>query len=532
MKNLTIIFSLTILALVIYAFSKKEKSARFDYLGQTIPPDMEFIPGDSAIPSFFISKSEETNLNYLSYLNWLKRVYVDYPELETNAEPHDLPYSELTKFNDPILKGQLRNPAFAYYPVTGVDWIQVQDYLCWKTDRLNEAILVDLKYFKENPDQVNEDNFNYEAFMARQYEGAVRKIIPGMEYTFSGETEIHKYSTTYPFLFPGYRLPTEEEWEYASKEEFSNNHISKGETYPYGKKYFLLNFLTHRLYGGDYALKPYAKNAGAYEPADMNRMKGGTTYDNRHYGVYNMGNNVKEWIMDIYTPEKQHYPNMESVYVLNGFILAQDSMYKNAEGKYKKKDNSGRMPYRTMGVSANGDDFRVMQYRYRLFRDSVSRIPNPDSVKIRLAQKEKLVSVYRQMRTYRFYNGYDYNNPWLFYYDGGTARWMNLQNYRVDTVTLENGEKREQLVLDTNKIMNSPEFVEERLYITKRFRNVVYEPSVTFRNRVIKSGTWKNPSTSVRESMRETEASADVGFRTVIPYMGMPIDKKNMVKWK
>jgi hypothetical protein len=49
---------------------------------------------------------------------------------------------------------------------------------------------------------------------------------------------------------------------------------------------------------------------------------------------------------------------------------------------------------------------------------------------------------------------------------------------------------------------------------------------------VVKSGTWKNPSKTARESMKETDASSDVGFRTVLPYLGMPIDKKNMVKWK
>jgi formylglycine-generating enzyme required for sulfatase activity len=527
MKTLALIAALATLSLLVYSFSEKENKKRMEYLGQRVPPDMEFIPGNDSIPSFFMSKSEETNLNYLCYLNWLKRVYVDVPDIASDAEPHELSYSELTKFNDPILKGQLRNPAFAYYPVTGVDWLQVQDYLSWKTDRLNEDILIKLKYFKENPDQVNEDNFNYEAYMAGQYLGAVKKLVPGREDYYG---EIKPYSSVYPFLFTGYRLPTEEEWEYAAGDKFRNSNFMGGGSYPYGKKYFLVNFLIAYRYGGEKYLEPYAENAGGYEPLHINRIKGGTSYDNRYYGVYNMGDNVKEWIMDIYTPGKRHYANMESVYSMNGFTLAVDSMYKNAEGAYREKDQSGRMPYRTMGVSANGNDFRVMNYRYQLYKDSVSRVPNPDSMKIRAEQKEKIKIVLNNMYWMQNFKATgDFYDKRPRYSDNGI--WIEIKNYRVETGT-ENGQRVYKLVLDTNEILNQPKYIEERMYISTRYRYVPYKPGMAFRNRVVKSGTWKYPSVTARESMKETDASPDVGFRTVIPYMGIPIDKRNRVKWK
>jgi hypothetical protein len=35
----------------------------------------------------------------------------------------------------------LRHPAYASYPVVGVNWIQAVEFSKWRTDRVNEAIL-------------------------------------------------------------------------------------------------------------------------------------------------------------------------------------------------------------------------------------------------------------------------------------------------------------------------------------------------------------------------------------------------------
>ena len=62
--------------------------------------------------------------------------------------------------NDPYLQSYLTHPAFAYYPVTNLTWEQIQNYLAWKTDRLNEEILIKKGFLNPNPNQQNEDNFN------------------------------------------------------------------------------------------------------------------------------------------------------------------------------------------------------------------------------------------------------------------------------------------------------------------------------------------------------------------------------------
>ena len=160
---------LAFLLCIIFCLAFAHKTGRPDYTGQRCPPDMEFIPGNDSIPSFFIGKSQETNMDWALYLNWLRNVYQDYPYVEALATPHEIEYSELSRCNDPLLTSQMYNPAFAYYPVTGCDWIQIQNYLTWKTDRMNEYILVKTGQLAFNPGQSGDFTFNTEAYLAGQY---------------------------------------------------------------------------------------------------------------------------------------------------------------------------------------------------------------------------------------------------------------------------------------------------------------------------------------------------------------------------
>ncbi|MBI3234253.1 MAG: hypothetical protein HYZ42_09470, partial [Bacteroidetes bacterium] len=169
-----LIILLSLVLVTLCSFYMNEARQPYPYLGQQCPPDMEFIPGNDHIPSFFIGKSQETNMDYLIYLSWLDRVFKDYPDVLNRLQPHEFVDDSLSQFNDPYLKPQLRNPAFAYYPVVGLDWWQIQQYLAWKTDRINESILIENDFFDYNPEiDHREDNFNTEAFL----EGKVRQLI-------------------------------------------------------------------------------------------------------------------------------------------------------------------------------------------------------------------------------------------------------------------------------------------------------------------------------------------------------------------
>ena len=71
-----------------------------------------------------------------------------------------------------------------------------------------------MKVFSHQSDQINEDNFNTDAYLAGQYEGLVKDLIdlnPS-----SGANGTRKVRMEDGILLPHYRLPTEAEWEYAA----------------------------------------------------------------------------------------------------------------------------------------------------------------------------------------------------------------------------------------------------------------------------------------------------------------------------
>jgi gliding motility-associated lipoprotein GldJ len=44
-------------------------------------------PRQVTVSSFYMDQTEVSNLDYLEYINWLERVYRDYPEVVKNALP-------------------------------------------------------------------------------------------------------------------------------------------------------------------------------------------------------------------------------------------------------------------------------------------------------------------------------------------------------------------------------------------------------------------------------------------------------------
>jgi len=150
-----------------------------------------------------------------------------YPD--TLAWIHDYTYS----FNDPITKAYYWHPAYDDYPVVGVSWKQAQAFCVWRTQLLTSYL---------------DDN---------------------------GETTVQDF-----------RLPTESEWEYASRGGLQNDPFPWGGPYIRNSRgCFLANFKPLRGNyiddGGFYTVK-----ATAYWPND--------------YGLYCMAGNVAEWTSNAY----------------------------------------------------------------------------------------------------------------------------------------------------------------------------------------------------------------------------------------
>jgi hypothetical protein len=64
----------------------------------------------------------------------------------------------------------LRHPAYASYPVVGVNWIQAVEFSKWRTDRVNEAILEKNGYLKRVLKQTTsaESSFSTETYLKAQ----------------------------------------------------------------------------------------------------------------------------------------------------------------------------------------------------------------------------------------------------------------------------------------------------------------------------------------------------------------------------
>ncbi|MCK5337339.1 MAG: SUMF1/EgtB/PvdO family nonheme iron enzyme, partial [Bacteroidales bacterium] len=138
--------------------------------------DWNNYPRRVTISSFYMDETEVSNLDYLEYLYWLKRIFgADYPQVFVNALPDTLVWRDRLSYNEPLVETYLRHPAYHHYPVVGVTWLQANDYCSWRTDRVNEWMLINEGILDLDPDQKNENNFNTEAYLAGQYEGLVNK---------------------------------------------------------------------------------------------------------------------------------------------------------------------------------------------------------------------------------------------------------------------------------------------------------------------------------------------------------------------
>ena len=358
-------------------------TANTNYAGQKAPPGMVLIEGGTftmgsvqddimfdwnttptkqQIRSFYMDEAEVTNLEYLFYLQYLEKVYPpaddNYRKIYQSALPDTLVWRESLGFNELLTESYLRHPSYSDYPVVGVSWLQAAEYCKWRTDRVNEKILIDTGVLKPlfdmdsvtvegknrfdtgaylaNPDLLfdgNEDIYGRglpdpndrsrskkKSRKERKAEAEAGNSDIDESVDDDGGKKSRRRDKKADQGFTGrhvkisdgllaqrFRLPTEAEWEYAAKADIENREYN---TIRGRKKYSWNGRYTRdetRRNGGD-QMANFKQGKGDYsglagwsnDGADITiQVK---SYDSNAFGLYDMSGNVAEWVADVYRP--------------------------------------------------------------------------------------------------------------------------------------------------------------------------------------------------------------------------------------
>lgn len=325
--------------------------ANVNYKGQETPPGMVLIEGgtftmgsvvdgfmsdwnDSPrklhVRSFYIDESEITNRNYREYMHWLKRVFPPSEEkfkhIYETAKPDNLVWLDELSNTSNLSDYYFRHPSYDNYPVVGVNWVQANNFCRWRTDRVNEAILMREGILNNiNLTSVVEENIVYGSnhFTTSTYledpskvfndnsAEAFNKGLPSyVEGDDEDEFEGRHVTLEDGLLMPNYRLPTEAEWEYAAKAEPKRrifNTVEGKNIYPWSGRTghtpdkesyaqqirFMANFKQRK---GDYSGLAEWTSDGADITMEVK------SYMPNDFGIYDMAGNVSEWTSDTYRP--------------------------------------------------------------------------------------------------------------------------------------------------------------------------------------------------------------------------------------
>jgi gliding motility-associated lipoprotein GldJ len=280
-------------------------------------------PNQQHVQSFYMDETEVTNKMYAEYLYWVKAVFPpteeNYKNIYNGAIPDTLVWRNRLGYNETMTNNYLRHPAYANYPVVGVNWIQATEFCKWRTNRVNENILERAKYLKKDNkvslgvDVKGEASFDTEAYinspsksLGGNEEVVLKKGANGKKQVGEDAKNVYAQRSS-GLILPEYRLPTEAEWEYAAVALVGNReyNIYKGQKkYPWNGQY---TRSSKRQSKGD-QLANFKQGKGDYggiagwsdDGADItNEVK---RYAPNDFGLYDMAGNVAEWVQDVYRP--------------------------------------------------------------------------------------------------------------------------------------------------------------------------------------------------------------------------------------
>ncbi|MFZ4797872.1 MAG: SUMF1/EgtB/PvdO family nonheme iron enzyme [Bacteroidia bacterium] len=249
MKFKIIAFILSIISISQgFAQVKNKKPIKMKY----VPTDMILCipePKDSLKP-FYISNHLTTNKEYFTFLLWV--YYVDRYSSKRNLILEYLPKDEVNFI-------RLFHSEYDNLPVLGLTNKQIIEYCTWKTSRLNEYILN--KYVIKNKKQIkrqfiwtsSHSLYTLEAFVFQMEHIIDRKFYEKWEIkdTITDENDFrNKIIWNSNYLYPNFRLPTEEELFFAN---YPNGNFAISNGLPDKSIEYFYEQLKEYWYKDDYA---------------------------------------------------------------------------------------------------------------------------------------------------------------------------------------------------------------------------------------------------------------------------------------
>jgi len=464
--------------------------------------DWNNTPTAQHVQSFYMDETEVTNVMYLEYLDYLKAVYPPenpkYTNIYKGALPDTLVWRNRLGYNETMTNNYLRHPAYAEYPVVGVNWIQAVQFSEWRTDRVNEAMLEKEGYLAQDAKYQAmggevEGTFSTEAYLNRP-----ESVYNGQIDSLQGKMKKDSVSTfanrSTGIIMPAYRLPTETEWEYSAAalqgtREYNNYRGRK--KYPWEGDYTrngqrvgrgdqLANFKQGK---GDYGGIAGWSDDGADITAQVK------SYKPNDLGLYDMAGNVAEWVADVYRP----------------IVDDEISDFNYYRGNIYMK-------------TAIGEDGKVT-----ILRDSVifDTLPNGKVVAVNLPGEIKMVPVDEE-ETYLRTNFSDSDNRGYRDGDAGSSRFFD--RFAGDD---EEDPARKMYDAPRHKVERDSAGKIIREYDKSNNRTTLINDEV----RIYKGGSWRDRAywldPAQRRFLPQYMATDYIGFRCAMSRVGSKSKTKN-----
>ncbi len=471
--------------------------------------DFNNMPNQQHVQSFYMDEHEVTNMMYTEYLDWVKRVFdpkeENYKSIYYGALPDTLVWRDRLGYNETMTNYYLRHPAYANYPVVGVNWIQAMEYAKWRTERVNENVLEREGYLKRDAkvlDVTADKTFSTETYInapTLTYGGDDQIVLKGKR----GRSKPNAkgvYATRSSGVFlPDYRLPTEAEWEYAAVANVGNReyNLYKGQKkYPWSGMYTRAG---NRQMRGD-QLANYKQGKGDYggiagwsdDGADITQVV--KSYPPNDFGLYDMAGNVNEWVADVYRPIVDDEANDFNYY--RGNVYFKNKIGEDGKIELVTKDN---IKYDTL---SNG---KVIA---RNLPGQIAQIP--------VDENETYLRQNFDRSDNRNYRDGDKQSSKYYKFGGGDNEDANLElkdNKRMYNSPIH------QVTSDSIGLM-------VRKYDRSAKRTTLIDDNV----RVYKGGSWRDRAywldPSQRRFFSQDMATDDIGFRCAMSKVGPKSNKK------